>query len=618
VQQANDVAVRESNDIGLNAADFSGEDGLARFQALFKEVFATLTPEQVVQYLEFGGALVNASDAVAQLNQLLQEQTDATNATAQAAADAAQAEQDRVDAEIRARNEALANGLSGLSGMFANPVDNRTAGIRDVNSAFAEFSQALTDTNADIFAHIALENERAAAIARVNEQIDAQINSTLADIEFDLDLELMSDADAAIAQINRRFDDLRGQLIAQGASTEQLTRLEELRTRTLERQNSVIQQAQQYAQALADGLQLFADAIAELLAKFTGAGMRSLVEEATGLQPVSEQSITGKADAVADIGAQYLLQIGNLNSQLIAAREALGDASPYNTPERTTLEAKIRILQDALGATNSAMAQALDYAAELYQQQIDSILGGLRSEFDVVDPVDAINNRFDELLTRATEYGATQAELDEINYYRAIALANQAQTASENYWQAQLDWIKKLENFRNSLLTDDNLSALTAQERLAESRAQFDATYLAAQAGDVDARAQFEGLARAYLEDLRENYSTGDQYTQGFNEVLERIANLMNLGQVPGTETGPDGTPVPGAGTGPNGTTSPTMQLVIPSTDAAIAGLREDHERHTTRLANELRAVKTAVQNVATATQANAVAITKIAERPRV
>jgi hypothetical protein len=184
-----------------------------------------------------------------------------------------------------------------------------------------------------------------------------------------------------------------GSLSPKVRQTEQLTRLEELRTRTLERQNSVIQQAQQYAQALADGLQLFADAIAELLAKFTGAGMRSLVEEATGLQPVSEQSITGKADAVADIGAQYLLQIGNLNSQLIAAREALGDASPYNTPERTTLEAKIRILQDALGATNSAMAQALDYAAELYQQQIDSILGGLRSEFDVVDPVDAINNR---------------------------------------------------------------------------------------------------------------------------------------------------------------------------------------------------------------------------------
>jgi hypothetical protein len=76
-------------------------------------------------------------------------------------ADAAQAEQDRVDAEIRARNEALANGLSGLSGMFANPVDNRTAGIRDVNSAFAEFSQALTDTNADIFApHCTRERTR--------------------------------------------------------------------------------------------------------------------------------------------------------------------------------------------------------------------------------------------------------------------------------------------------------------------------------------------------------------------------------------------------------------------------------------------------------------------------
>lgn len=74
---ANAAAQSEFSDIGLSAADFTGEGGVAAFRALFEEQLPTLSAEAVVQWLEAAAALGVVLDLQDQQNAVLQAQAEA-------------------------------------------------------------------------------------------------------------------------------------------------------------------------------------------------------------------------------------------------------------------------------------------------------------------------------------------------------------------------------------------------------------------------------------------------------------------------------------------------------------------------------------------------------------
>lgn len=74
---ANAAAQSEFSDIGLSAADFTGEGGVAAFRALFEEQLPTLSAEAVVEWLEAAAALGVVLDLQDQQNAVLQAQAEA-------------------------------------------------------------------------------------------------------------------------------------------------------------------------------------------------------------------------------------------------------------------------------------------------------------------------------------------------------------------------------------------------------------------------------------------------------------------------------------------------------------------------------------------------------------
>ncbi|MCX7563782.1 tape measure protein [Xanthomonadaceae bacterium XH05] len=71
--QAQASATKEFTDIGLNAADFAGADGMAEFRRLFEAALPTLSAEAIVEWLEAAAALGIVIDATDALNAALGE-----------------------------------------------------------------------------------------------------------------------------------------------------------------------------------------------------------------------------------------------------------------------------------------------------------------------------------------------------------------------------------------------------------------------------------------------------------------------------------------------------------------------------------------------------------------
>lgn len=479
-----------------------------------------------------------------------------------------------IDAQINDFLEGLAF-ESMTAGM--NALDAAAARI---NRQFDEYREQLEGQQAGVARLLVLEQERAAALERSAAALNAQNAAMLDNVEFDLDLAEMSESEAAVARINRQYDGYRQQIIDTTNSATDLERVERLRARALEQLNSVQSQAAEYANQLRDALAVLGDSLQALIEKFTGKGMRDIVETATGLSPRAAAA-PSRADALADIGGQYGAQVLSLTQQLTAAQAALARANPYNTPERTTLQAKIRMLQSALSQVNGAMEDALEYAAELYAQALDDLMGELREEFGTNDPIADINERFDDLIERAQDYGATMEELAEIEQYRIQALLR----AEEEAYEQERSWIESLRNLRESLLTDQNVSILTPAERLAEVQRQYlEARDLAA-SGDAEARANFESIARRYAEELRGFYGSTDAYTTAFQRILDDIDALLDAGALvgvpPNPQTAPGSTTPTTYGLDPDSGPVQVLTVGAQNTVDELRGLRTDaQEQH--------------------------------------
>lgn len=104
---------------------------------------------------------------------------------------------------------------------------------------------------------------------------------------------------------------------------------------------------------------------------------------------------------------------------------------------------------------------------------------------------------------------------------------DQVAQANEDRYQREFQLIQRLREFAESLLLDGTLSPLDPQGRLSEAERQYQELLARAQAGDIDALAELEGAARAYLSEARSFWGSTDAYTAIFDGVLDALNGLQ-------------------------------------------------------------------------------------------
>lgn len=105
--------------------------------------------------------------------------------------------------------------------------------VRDINKNFDDAIDAATIFGATQEELAQIETFRANALERLAQAQQAQLDALLADYRFDDMTEGFSDLEREIASINRRFDELRDQAIALGATEADLELIERRRTDAL-------------------------------------------------------------------------------------------------------------------------------------------------------------------------------------------------------------------------------------------------------------------------------------------------------------------------------------------------------------------------------------------------
>lgn len=541
---------------------------------------------------------------------------------AEAAADAAREAREAVQEELQRVAEMMAEAagiMADARTQYAAPRNQRETRIDAINNSFDAWISQLRDLPGQLENITELEILRAEAIERASAAIDAEINKFLDGIEFDLNMAGLDEAELALAQINRRFDEYRARLIEQGATTEQLTRLEVARTFALnEATNAVRNQTISYVQ-LREQIEEFATSLNLAIEQFKDPGYKRWIEELTGFAPAIEEALVSRAATLETIGQSYAAKLVDLQLTQASLQQqldaALGASGGLSNGYIRALQSQIALVAQAIGVVTGTLGDALEYANELFEQQINGVLADLRNEFGDTDPVAEVNARFDRLIERALAWGATEAQLAEIEHYRTIALQQAIQDGTDEFYQSQLDWLQRLRDLRDSLLLDENVTTLSAEERLAEARRQFDATAIAAEAGDEDARGAFEGIAREYANQLRAYFGSSQQYTDAFGQIIARINSLIASGALPPAAGGDPLAPVgtPGAG----GSAAVTMTVSTPLVVEELTGLRADQERHTTRLALKLDALIARVDSMAVATRENTAAVKSAADKTK-
>jgi hypothetical protein len=163
-----------------------------------------------------------------------------------------------------------------------------------------------------------LVEEQTAAILAQAEAARTQIEATLGDLEFEDLLTTLEPLDAELARVNRRFDELREQIIAQAAEygdlidiTDQLARLEDLRTRALRRAADA---ANDYTDAIEDQAAAFNGTAQQIAFNFeqlfAAIGQLPDPERAAELRALLQQIMSGGLSG---------FQAGNALSQILAA-----------------------------------------------------------------------------------------------------------------------------------------------------------------------------------------------------------------------------------------------------------------------------------------------------------
>lgn len=198
-QLRNEQLLREGQRIfdglDLNFGDFLTETGLADFRQLYEEALPTLSPSQVAQWVDAGLALAQFSEAMLAIDDVIESNT--MNLA-------------------REQMTSFERDMSSLADDFQ--------ALRDEAEALGATTEQLA----------ILDGQYAEARQRMADQFREEINTILSDNSFALQRESMTEYQLAVHDLTTRFDEMRDKLIDLGATSLDLTILEQQRAESME------------------------------------------------------------------------------------------------------------------------------------------------------------------------------------------------------------------------------------------------------------------------------------------------------------------------------------------------------------------------------------------------
>lgn len=219
-------------------------------------------------------------------------------------------------------------------------------------------------------------------------------------------------------------------------------------------------------------------------------------EAANGLSE-AESLLLDVNDAIFELSrSEYRVRLRDINREtadLIAQNEALGGSEQTLGRIRQLQQLQIQQLASAV------LSNIEDIVAQLFGN-------GARDPFAQVDPVSQVND---------------------------IAEANRRR------YERELRAIERISEFVDELLLS-SLSPFNPQQRVNEARTQLDATFAAAEAGDLDAIEALPDVVQQYLSELQDFTGGVGDYPQIFADVIARLEQIQSTApSVPPTELPP-------------------------------------------------------------------------------
>lgn len=202
-------------------------------------------------------------------------------------------------------------------------------------------------------------------------------------------------------------------------------------------------------------------------------------------------------------------------------------------------------LQDAaINATIERAQQAANALAAIFKDEkfktllntikdgLGQVLGDLSMDFDPAR-FQSLPTTFEDLETTSEDAGDSVDELTEklkelakasiTNLFSDLitTLKKMGDSIKSNIKKVQ-DFRKSLTDFRDKLMLGDK-STLTNAEKYSLSKATFETTLSKALQGDETAISKLTSSSEAFLAESRNFFSSGDQYTRDFNQVLAAL-----------------------------------------------------------------------------------------------
>ncbi len=341
LSRAQGAADREFGDIGLSAADFTGEGGLAAFRQLFNEALPTLSAQAVVEWLEAADALGLLNEAQAAYNATLGEGVRDAQAVAE------------ILAELK-WDEALA-GMSALDRELAESA-RRYADAESAAAAAGATEEELAQIR-ELGARAAARISEAAAAEALQELAEAteRYNGLVRDLQDELDDATLSPFQRQVRDIVRWADASRSALNDAARAAGQAS--------AAERDLDLVRQVA--TQRLAEAVRQLRESARGLVEQLQGSRLQQLDS-----QIAAAESSRGQLDAIgeADRAAQDYWRRQRQAIDGIRAwldQQLLGELSTL-TPEQRLAEAQRQfdaLASAAAGGDAEALAQ-LPRAAE--------------------------------------------------------------------------------------------------------------------------------------------------------------------------------------------------------------------------------------------------------------
>lgn len=473
-----------------------------------------------------------------------------------------------LDAEIQAAFTARRQSdLEALRTVFGRPED-----VFDSPEA-EEFILGLRHFNAEMdMLNRVSETEKNREQKALRAQNADALADFLAGIQEQLDALTKTQFEQTLAGIQRQFEQNIAQAQALGANEEELATIRELANRTLD---DAIEQRNKEMDALirTANAPAIPDAVEQL---------QSLMEELAAAEEQARQlGATEQELALIRAGNESRLREFEEDRQA-QLEEVLRAARESGLSEFTqSLRAMNREMDDAiaqareLGATESELAELRAYAAEQTRAAAQSAIDQKKAEAEqeiesITSALDALIARFagvkdrieearvsllreradwDEVAYQNQRIGQLQQRLmgesaeDQINTLGEIQDAILARYDAEQKANADLiasaeqlqDTARRIRDYLNSLKLS-SLTPLSPEQRLAESRTQWQTTLAAAQGGDSEALSALTDQANAYLSEAQSYFASNTEYAAIFAQVtaaLEAVAGGIEAGPTP-------------------------------------------------------------------------------------